>query len=345
MKTVALLINLGTPASPNPKDVKRYLNEFLLDPNVINLPWPLRQLLVRRIIVPKRYRESARSYNAIWTKDGSPLLLNTQKVTLALQNELQGEMIVEYAMRYQNPSLNTVLSSFKKKDIENLIIFPMFPQYAAATTGSIKSRIHQMIKSWKRPPNISFIEQFATNPYFIKTFAIRGTKAHQYDHILFSFHGLPQKQIIKADRSGRCLSSPDCCIGRPLNNNCYRSHCLMTAQFIAKELQLSSKQYTLCFQSRLGKQEWLKPYARDVLKSLAQNQIKSLLVFSPSFVCDCLETLYEIEIEFRKEFLSHGGEKLDLVESLNDHPSWIKGLASLLRENQVIARENSLVQD
>ncbi|MDN3505295.1 MAG: ferrochelatase [Rhabdochlamydiaceae bacterium] len=330
MKRALLLVNLGTPDSPNKKDVKRYLNEFLLDPDVLDIPWALRQILVRRIIVPRRAPFSSKMYQGIWTDKGSPLMFHTQDLAEEMAKLLEGEIDVDFAMRYQNPSLKNVLSRFEKKGVEEILLLPLFPQYARATSGSIISRVAELTSKWKKEPKVSVIKQFATMPEMIETFAKNGSEAHNYDHVLFSFHGLPQKNLISQDPSKRCLASPNCCENRPLSDNCYRAHCLATANAIVKKLDLDSAKYTVCFQSRLGRKEWLKPYALETMESLVKNGVKSLLVFSPSFVCDCLETLHEIEIEFKEEFIKMGGTKLDLVPSLNLDPIWVKGLANLV---------------
>ena len=342
MKQALLLVNLGTPDSPNKKDVKKYLNEFLLDPDVLDIPWALRQILVRRIIVPKRAPHSSKMYQSIWTEKGSPLMYYTQELAAELEKLLEGEMEVAFAMRYQNPSLKKVLKNFEERGVEEILLLPLFPQYAKATSGSIISRVAELTCKWKIEPKVSVINQFATMPEMIDTFAKNGSAAHQYDHVLFSFHGLPQKHLLKYDSCKRCFASPNCCENRAISDNCYRSHCLATGNAIVKKLALDPQKFTICFQSRLGRKEWLKPYALETMENLVKSGVKSLLVFSPSFVCDCLETLHEIEIEFREEFIKMGGEKLDLVPSLNLDPHWISGLHNLIKSQMAVTQNLSL---
>ncbi|MCF7806180.1 MAG: ferrochelatase [Simkaniaceae bacterium] len=332
IQTAILLVNLGSPDSPNPGDVKKYLMEFLLDPDVIDAPWLIRQFLVRRVIIPRRYLESARSYQKIWTQEGSPLVSTMRQLTGYLKEKMEGDALVEFAMRYQNPSIDSVLDQFKEQGIEHLIVLPMFPQYADATTGSIYKKITNRISTWNRPPKLNFIEQFCSFPQMIDVFVENGAAAKEYDHVLFSFHGLPEKQLKMGDSCKRCLNQPNCCENRPLKENCYRAHCLVTGKAIAERLHLSDDQMTIAFQSRLGKDKWLEPYASEEIVKLARSGVKSLLVFSPSFTCDCLETLFEINIEYKALFQKHGGERLDLVESLNCHPHWIKGLEEMLKK-------------
>ncbi len=327
-----LLVNLGTPDSPSPKDVRRYLIEFLTDERVIDLPWLKRQFLVRWVIVPKRYQNSARSYSEIWTKEGSPLMIHGNRVKKALQDELGGDFIVELAMRYQNPSIAVGLESLRKQNLDQLIIIPLFPQYASATTGSIYQKVMEIIKKWQIVPEITFVNNFYDHPAFIEAFAHQAAKypPEDYDHILFSFHGLPEKQLQKADCNNWCLQNSECCQTIcDENRSCYAAQCYATARAIAQKCGI--KEYTVCFQSRLGKDPWIKPYTSEVI----QNGAKRILVFSPAFVCDCLETIHEIGIELVQEFTQAGGEHFDLVEGLNDSPQWIETLKQLVLERSM----------
>jgi ferrochelatase len=334
-KRGVLIINLGTPLSPRPKDVFRYLIEFLTDGRVIDTPWLKRQLLVRGAIVPSRYKQSVEQYQRLWTKEGSPLLLHGQRVREKLQQALGESYQVVLAMRYQIPSIAEGLEKLKCEQIEDLIILPLFPQYASATTGSVYQKIMQCLQNWTIFPKLIFINHYFDHPALIDAFCARGRQypISSYDHILFSFHGLPEGQIRKADATGACLS--DHCCQRLCSKNrfCYKAQCYATAHGIAKQLQLSEKNYTICFQSRLGKEPWIQPYTSDVIHDRAQKGDKHLLVFSPSFVCDCLETTYEIAHEYGQEFKKLGGEELQLVEGLNSHPIWIEALCQIIIEN------------
>lgn len=333
--TGVLLVNLGTPDSPKPRDVHRYLTEFLLDPRVINGSWLKRQLLVRGIIIPSRYRQSANMYRAIWTDEGSPLKMYGNRVASALQKRLGQKFWVALAMRYQHPSISQVLEEFKKEMVQRLIIVPMFPQYASATTGSVHQRVMEEISKWEVIPELHFINHYATHPSLIQAFcnAASAFTIDNYDHIVFSFHGLPQKQVRNANLHGTCLTSKECCqVLTDENQECYSAQCYSTAHAIAKGLKLDSSRFSICFQSRLGKDPWLQPYASDKIKKLATDGFKRLLVFCPSFVCDCLETTYEIGVEYAKEFKHAGGERLDLVPGLNDSLLWIDALQDLILE-------------
>lgn len=337
-----LIVNLGTPRSHKPLDVFRYLNEFLTDPRVIDTHWLKRQLLVRGIIVPSRYRQSAEQYRHLWTEKGSPLLFHGQAVQEKLQLALGPTFKVALAMRYQSPSIPEGLEKLREESVDEIIILPLFPQYASATTGSVHQKVMQVLQTWQVIPRLVFINHYFDHPLLINAFCVRAQQYQisSYDHVIFSFHGLPERQIRKADPSGKCLSSQ--CCQKPCESQryCYKAQCYATAQAIAQRLSLNSNDYTTCFQSRLGKEPWLQPYLSDVLDAAVQRGHKRLLVFSPSFVCDCLETTYEISSEYGQKFKQMGGEELQLVEGLNSHPEWIDALRGLVLEQSSIS--NSL---
>lgn len=335
MKAV-LLINLGTPDSFLPKDVFRYLNQFLTDKRVISLPFIQRQLLVRGLIVPFRYKISAKNYAKIWTKEGSPLFVYAKKVQQKLQEVLGENFLVEIAMRYQNPSIEKALCFLEDKSLDELIVIPLFPQSASATTGSIAEEVFTHLKSFTNFPKVTFLSSFYNHPLFIKAIAsiAKEENYQKYDHILFSFHGLPEKQLQMADKSCYCLKSKDCCrTFSSKNAHCYSAQCYETARCITKELDLKKEDFTICFQSRLGKSPWIQPYASEVIKNLPKLGKKNILVFCPSFVCDCLETLEEIAVEYKDLFIKSGGESLTLLRGLNDHPLFIQMLKELTLEN------------
>ncbi len=308
MKKGLLLVNLGTPLSPKPKDVFNYLIEFLTDGRVIDFSWLKRNLLVRGIIVPFRYRESAKNYEAIWTEKGSPLMINTELLKAKVQAFLP-DVQVEMAMRYQFPSLEEGLE--KLKQVNSLTIFPLFPQYASATVGSVHEKIMRTVSRWNTIPELKFISHYHDDPLFIEAFKERGEafSLADYDSVLFSFHGLPVRQIRKG-----CDRVCDTCENG--SYHCYGAQCYKSAELIAKSLGIS--RYKVCFQSRLGKEVWMQPYASDVIQELGKQGTKKMLVFCPSFVSDCLETIQEIGTEYAHLFKENGGEKLDLVPSLND---------------------------
>lgn len=321
-----LLVNLGTPNSPKPSDVYRYLTEFLTDARVIDYPRWKRELLVRGIIVPFRFRQSAALYKKLWTSEGSPLLIHSQNDARLLQESLGPTYKVELAMRYQNPSIQKGLNSLRDSQVSEIIVLPLFPQYASATTGSIQQKVMEIVKEWPTIPKMTFISSYETDPRMIEAFCERGRKypIESYDGVLFSFHGLPMRQIKKADCTNTCLSSKCCEKLEARNRHCYSAQCYATARAIA--MSLSIKNYQICFQSRLGNEPWLQPYASDILHECAAKGMKKLLVFSPSFVSDCLETTLEIGEEYAAEFIQAGGKSLQLVEGLNSHPLWIEAL-------------------
>lgn len=335
-KTGILLVNLGTPDSPQPKDVYRYLTEFLTDARVIDSPWWQRQLLVRGIIIPSRYRQSAKAYQQIWTKEGSPLKVYGYRVKGALQKRLGANYAVELAMRYQQPSIQTSLASLKQAGMQRLIVLPLFPQYCSATTGSVHEKVMSELAKWEQIPETLLLNQFADQPSLVQAFCARAEESswQTYDHILFSFHGLPLRQILKADTNGCCQANTICCKKyTEANQHCYAAQCYALAAAIAKQLGLRTEHYSISFQSRLGKEPWLQPYTSETIINLAKNKKKKVLVFCPSFVCDCLETIYEIGIEYAAEFHHAGGEKLDLVPGLNDSVEWIDTLVEIIKEH------------
>lgn len=333
-KTGVLLVNLGTPDSPAPRDVFRYLNEFLTDGRVIDVPWLWRQLLVRLLIVPRRYRSSAKLYQKVWTADGSPLLLHSQAAKRLLQASLGDSYKVVLGMRYQNPSIEKALGELKEEGIHKLVVLPLFPQYASATTGSVHQNVMELLQGWQVIPETHFINSYAVHPLFLEAFYQRGLECDytSYDHILFSFHGLPERHLRKADNCGRCLVQPDCCATAEPATQCYRAQCVATAEALASKLGLSPERYSISFQSRLGKDPWTRPYTDEALDRLADAGHKRVLAFAPAFTCDCLETLDEIGREYAHQFVERGGTELRLVPSLNDHPTWIAALDSLVKQ-------------
>lgn len=335
-KTGVLLVNLGTPNSPTSRDVYRYLIEFLTDGRVIDSPWISRQLLVRGLIVPKRYRQSAKCYKKIWTSEGSPLKVYGYRVKDLLQEQLGDQYVVELAMRYQQPSIQDSLDRLMKSGCKKNIVLPLFPQYASATTGSVHQKVMEIVSKWQTIPEIALIDHYATHPGLIRAFCALASKydMEDYDHVLFSFHGLPRRHLIKADHSTQCcMKTKGCCaVFSDRNQGCYSAQCYATANAIAKGMKLPLEKYSIAFQSRLGREPWLQPYTSETITHLAKQKKKRVLVFCPSFVSDCLETIYEIGIEYAEEFKLAGGKSLELVPGLNDHPQWIEALVDLVKE-------------
>jgi protoporphyrin/coproporphyrin ferrochelatase len=330
-KTAVLLVNLGTPDSPSVSDVRSYLSQFLNDPRVIDIPWLLRKILVNLIIVPFRAPKSAKIYKKLWTKDGSPLLLYSKKAQVLLQQELGESFDVELAMRYKNPSIPAVLEKIRLRNYARIIVLPMFPQYASAASGSAIEEVLRVVSRWWVIPELKIISQYYDHPLFVEAFVQRGLQydLKAYDHILFSYHGLPERQVDKVYNEGLC-SDHDCESEITEENKfCYKATCYATTRLLAKRLNIPSDRYTVCFQSRLDK-KWLMPFSDEVVADCAKKGMKKILVFSPAFTADCLETIIEIGEEYQEIFHQHGGEKVQLVESLNDHPLWIQCMRDLV---------------
>lgn len=331
MKTAVLLINLGTPDSPSVRDVRSYLSQFLNDPRVIDIPWLLRKMLVNLIIVPFRAPKSAKIYKKLWTDNGSPLLYYSQKQKELLQQQLLETHDIYLAMRYKNPSIPVVLEEVRKKNYKKIIILPLFPQYASASTGSALDEVLRVVRTWWVIPELKIISQYYDHPTFIEACAARALKYSfsEYDHILFSYHGLPERQVDKVYDEGLC-SDHDCENEITEENKyCYKATCYATTRLLAEKLNIPKERYTVCFQSRLDK-KWLEPFSDKVVEECAKKGMKKILVFSPAFTADCLETIIEIGDEYQEIFHEHGGEKVQLVESLNDHPLWIQCLKEIV---------------
>ncbi|TXI83455.1 MAG: ferrochelatase [Crocinitomicaceae bacterium] len=334
-KTGVLLIQLGTPDSPSTSDVRTYLSEFLNDPRVIDLPWLGRKLLVNGIIVPFRAPKSAKIYKKLWEHGNgiSPLLTYTQSVQKLLSERLQNDNItVEMAMRYQNPSMDVVLDRMHKANYDQIIIIPLFPQYASASSGSAIEKAMKLIRKWWVIPEIKIVSQFYDHPAYIDSIVERAKAFNlsDYDHILFSYHGLPERQVDKVYDNGLCEDQPCETTINEENKFCYKATSYATTRLIAAKLGIKESEYTVCFQSRLDK-KWLTPFSDEVVEEQAKKGAKKLLAFSPAFVADCLETIIEIGDEYQEIFEEHGGEKVQLVPSSNDHPRFIDCLEDLVR--------------
>jgi protoporphyrin/coproporphyrin ferrochelatase len=334
--TGLLLCNLGTPEQPTPGAVRRYLRQFLGDPRVLDLNPVGRWLLLNLIILPWRPRKSAAAYRKIWTGRGSPLLYHGEDLARAVQERLGSSWVVELGMRYQKPSIATALDKLRRAGAERIVAFPLYPQYAASTTGSTVAEVWRVAARPWAPPALSFVEPFYNEPAFIDAFAAQGApllQSEKPEHVLFSFHGLPERHLHKTDPNGDyCLAKNDCCESvASSNHRCYRAQCFATAHALATRLSLADGSFGISFQSRLGRARWIEPYTDRTIVGLAQKGCKRLLVFCPAFVADCLETLEEIGIRGRQQFLAAGGESLVLVPSLNASPAWADAIAKLAR--------------
>lgn len=334
--TGVLLIQLGTPDSTEVSDVRKYLREFLSDPRVIDIPAPARALLLNAVILPFRPRRSAEQYEKIWTDDGSPLTIHTESLSSALQEALGDGYRVAYGMRYQNPPIETAVTRLAAANCDRIVVLPLFPQYASASTGSALEKALDVIGERWNVPNVVTIGDFYDEPGFIRSVAEVARpqlEAFDPDHTILSYHGLPEKQVKKSDPTGEwCLQRPDCCDQMvEANRFCYRAQCFATSRALASELNLEDGTYSTTFQSRLAGQKWIEPYTDVKVEELYKSGVRRLAVLTPSFTADCLETLEEIGIRLREQWEGLGGEELLLVPCVNASPSWVAAVVDLVR--------------
>lgn len=318
-KKAVLFLNIGSPSSTEVKDVQKYLNRFLMDPFVVTAPFFVRWLFMKKFVVPRRAPRSAEAYKKIWTENGSPLVHLTEKL-IANLNLTDTEHEWFYAMRYSEPEVLDVLAEIKNKGYNQLIIFPAYPQYASSSTESTIKYVQEKLDVMLWKPTLYQVQDFYADQEFIENIVLELPKdinPKSFDHVLFSFHGLPENHLKKINFD--CKFS-DCCLEiTEKNKKCYRAQCYQTAKKVATQLGLTPEQWSMSFQSRLGPVKWIEPYTDVVTVEMAKSEkIKKLLVFSLAFVTDCLETLEELDIELKKQFLSHGGETFVRVPCLND---------------------------
>lgn len=330
-----LLMNLGSPDSTNVDDVKKYLNEFLMDERVIDKPWLLRTLLVKGIIVPFRAPKSAKAYKKIWSTEGSPLIVNTEKLQKAL--EYQIEEPVEIAMRYGNPSPEEAFRKLLKKEplLEEVIALPLYPHYAMSSYETAVEYVKEIHKKKKYFFDLKFIDPFYNEAGYLDALAenMKPFLEEPYDQILFSYHGVPGRHIRKSDITGcHCLQTENCCeVNSPAHVYCYRHQVITTTKLVTEKLGIPASKYSISFQSRLGK-GWLTPFTDIRLKELPAEGIKKLLIICPAFVSDCLETLEEIAMRGKEIFMEAGGESFKMIPCLNIHPLWVKAVAEYVTE-------------
>ena len=341
--TGVLLLQLGTPASPATGDVRRYLREFLSDPLVIDLPAPARWLLVNGIIAPFRAPKSAAAYRKVWMKEGSPLLVHSEALRRELRSALGTGYRVELGMRYGEPAMATAFERLAATGPDRILAVPLFPHAAQASSGSAEARVRELHAGLgPSAAPLAVLGSFATDPGFVGSVARVARPVldtFSADHVLFSYHGLPERHIRKADPSGaHCLESGDCCAALgPANAGCYRAQCHATTRAVAAELGLgeagaeAAGRVSTSFQSRLGRDPWIRPFTDYVLPELAARGVRRLAVLCPSFVADCLETLEEIGIRARQQWAECGGEALELVPCVNAEPHWVSALADRIR--------------
>jgi len=350
-RTGILLVNLGTPDAPQTREVRRYLREFLSDPRVIDINPIGRWLLLNLFILPTRPKRSAEAYRKVWTEAGSPLLVYGRELTEALRARMP-EHPIELAMRYGKPSIEGGLTRLRDAGCDRLVVLSLYPHYASSSTGSSLEKVYAEAGKLWNTPYINAVPAFYDHPAFIEAFAdVARDQLEALDpqHLLFSFHGLPERQILRSaeplQSPTRCLASPDCCAAMTIQNrSCYRAQCYETARLLARALDLGpgdgslgdagegAPGWSVSFQSRLGRTPWIQPYTDEVLPVLAERGVQRVAVMCPAFVADCLETLEEIGIRASDDFVAAGGEVLELVPSLNASPRWVDATEILLRE-------------
>jgi ferrochelatase len=339
MRTGVLLVNLGTPASPATRDVRRYLREFLSDPLVMDIPVVPRWVILHCFILPFRPRKSAVAYGKIWTAEGSPLLVHGERLRDGVARALDEGYAVELAMRYGEPSIRGAVERLASAGVARWVLFPLFPQYSAATTRSTVEKVAEELARVGNTAPLVVLGAFHDEEPFLAAFAAvarRHLDAFRPDHVLFSYHGLPERQVRAADATGaHCLASETCCDAlSEVNRDCYRAQCFATTRALAQRLGLGPGEHSLSFQSRLGRTPWIQPHTDRILSELAARGAKRLAVVCPAFVADCLETLEEIAIRGREQWIGLGGEALTLVPSLNAEPAWVEAVAAMVRRSE-----------
>lgn len=330
-----LLVNTGSPEAPRTAETRAYLRQFLSDPRVIDIHPVSRWLLLNLIILPFRPKHSAHAYRQVWTDNGSPLIVHSQALRDKLREALP-HAVIEIGMAYGQPSIKSAMARLTEAHVRRIVVLPMFPQYASATVGSVLEGAYSTASAQANVPALSAVPPFYNDEMFLDAWAevARPSLAEfTADHVLMSFHGLPERHVRNCDPTGsHCLVQPDCCDNYlAANPNCYRAHCFATTRGIIKRLGLDAEEYSVAFQSKLGRSPWLAPAADKMIVELAQKGVKRLAVLCPAFVADCLETLEEIGLRAKEDFLRNGGEAFRLVPSLNSHPRWVEAVARLIQ--------------
>lgn len=335
--TGLLLLNLGTPSGTETADLRAYLRQFLSDPRVVDIPGWQRWLVLNLFILPRRPQKSAALYKKIWTDRGSPLLFHTQDLAQKVRDRLGSEVVVEIAMRYGEPSMESALERMAGLGLDRIVLFPLYPQYASATTGSTLEVAFRWAAQRWNVPQLQVVPPFYAHPAFIDAFA-SVARPHleglDPERVYFSFHGLPERQILKGDPSGgHCLKSADCCdtVGR-VNHDCYRAHCVATARLLGDRLGIPEANRRLCFQSRLGRKPWTRPATDKLLKKEAAEGCKRAAIISPAFVADCLETLEELGIQAAETWRANGGEELRLLPCPNASDVWADAVVTIVED-------------
>ena len=337
-RKAVLLANLGSPDSYEVRDVRNYLREFLMDERVIDIPNLLRTILVKGIIVPFRAPKSAAKYKTVWTENGSPLIHISKQVQAKLQNELG--MPVELCMRYASPTPQAAFVRLQEgsPDLEEVILVPLYPHYAMSSYETAVEQVKKIHHEGKYSFQLKVISPFYNDQKYIQSLAnsIKPFLEKPFDHVLFSYHGIPERHVKKTDSTKtHCLMKEDCCnVNSDAHRTCYRHQVMLTTQLTANALGLPKEKYSVSFQSRLGADAWLKPSTAEQLSLFPKQGIKKLVILCPAFVSDCLETLEEIQMEGRETFMKNGGEEFTVIPCLNDRDEWIETLVGLIN-NQI----------
>jgi ferrochelatase len=328
-----LLVNLGSPDSTSVEDVRKYLREFLMDGRVLDTPWPVRFCVVHFAILPSRPKESAHAYQKIWTPEGSPLVVTSRKVQKKLQARL--DVPVELAMRYQNPSIESAITKLRDAKVDDLFLIPLFPHYAMSSYESAVVRVQEVAAKIAPQMKVTVQPPYFDAPNYIAALVASAQDSLRpgYDHLLFSFHGIPERHLKKSDPTGcHCLAKENCCDGPgPAHATCYRAQCFKTVAAFVAQANVPKNKYSVSFQSRLGKDPWLKPYTDFELADFPKRGVKKILVICPAFVSDCLETIEEIGMRGKETFLEAGGKELAQIPCMNEHPLWIDALEKMAR--------------
>ncbi len=331
-----LIVNLGSPDSIDPKDVKKYLGEFLMDERVIDLPLWLRTFLVKGIILNTRPKKSAAAYKKIWWKEGSPLIVLSKRLYQKVIKKT--DIPVALSMRYGNPSMKTGLSELYEKGVKEVLVIPLYPQFAMATTETILVLSEELRRNYFPEMKITHIPAFYNKPEYVKALSNsikENLKNIDYDHLLFSYHGIPERHIYKSDvTKSHCKIDGSCCnTPSKAHEFCYRHQCLSTTENVISELNLDRKKVSTSFQSRLGANPWLQPYtAKTIVEKAEKDGIEKLAIVTPAFVSDCLETLEEIAMEGKEEFLESGGKEFHTIPCINDNDEWVDVIAGWIAD-------------
>jgi len=334
-KQGVLLINLGSPDSTSVPDVRKYLREFLMDGRVIDVPYPIRWCIINLAILPTRPAKSAEAYEKVWTKEGSPLVITSRHVHEDLKRRLGDGIEVDLAMRYQSPSIEEAITRLRDQGVTDLLVFPLFPHYAMSSFETAVVRAREVANEIAPAMVLKAVEPYYRDPEYISALVASASEhlKGSYDHLLFSFHGLPERHLRKGDPTrSHCLTVPNCCTSpSPAHASCYKAQCYATVREFVAKAGIPEGKYSVSFQSRLGSDPWIKPYTDLEFERLAGNGVKKLLVICPAFVSDCLETLEEIAMSGKETFVEAGGSEFELIPCMNEHPRWLEALENLVR--------------